>query len=75
MFYNVTAYNSNALHVWASNPTDVERYVDWLNRKREINLYAASVAPRDQWAVLETNTEVMSCDEPCWDDFMDEDAE
>ncbi len=75
MFYNITAYNSNNLYVWASHSSDVDRYVDWLNRKREINLYAASVAPQDQWAALENNSEVMSCDEAYWDDFMDEDAE
>ncbi len=74
MFYNVTAYNSNILNVWASNPSDVQRYVNWLNRNREINLYSAREADTAEWLALEKNTEVLNCDEPHWDDFMDEES-
>lgn len=70
MFYQARAYNQTGITFWASNPADAVRYIDWLNRDREINVYAA-------YELGETGHEdacEMSCDEPHWDDFMDENA-
>lgn len=71
MFYQARTYNTQAVTFWASNPDDAARYIDWLNRAREINVYAAH-------ELGETGFEddcVFSCDEPDWDDFMTEDGE
>lgn len=70
MFYQITAYNQGALYAWASNPADVDRYVDWLNRDRDINVYAAHEIPEVEWAEYESRDDVLSMDEAYWDDFM-----
>lgn len=71
MFYQAAAHNAQPLTFWATNPADADRYIDWLNRKRDINVYAAhelgEAGHEDECA--------FSCDEPYWDDFMVEDTE
>ena len=66
MFYKIHAYNTESLIVWASSEADVDRYIDWLNRDRDVNHYAAR-------AIGETGHDdacILSMDEPHWDDFM-----
>ena len=71
MFYEIRAWNSQSLYVWASDETDVIKYVDWLNRNRDINVYSHyEIAEAD--VTDDIINEAMSCDEPCWDDFMAE---
>lgn len=70
MFYRITASNREALYAWASDSADVERYVDWLNRDFEFNLYAASEVEHHLWPEMEVREDVMSMDEPHWDEFM-----
>lgn len=66
MFYAARAYNSNEIIFWATASADVEKYVNFLNRDREINVYAA----HELGATGYEDVCVMSCDEPHWDDFM-----
>lgn len=74
MFYKITAYNTQACYVWASSPADVERYVDYLNRNKDINLLAAYPIDESEWDEYEGRDDVMSMDEPGWDDFMEDAA-
>jgi hypothetical protein len=69
-FYKITAYNAQALYFWGSE-ADCDRYVDWLNRDREINVYSALAIPEPQWGEFERRDDVLSGEEPAWDDFMD----
>ncbi len=66
MFYRITATNTTALYVWASNENDVVRYVAWLNLDRRDNVYSARRADEN----MSARDDVMSCDEPDWDNFM-----
>ena len=70
MFYRTSAYNETSITFWASDTRDVERYIDWMNSKRDINMVSAveigEEGHEDECA--------FSMDEPGWDDFMDEDA-
>ena len=70
MFYTLNAYNTQAIAVWASNKADVDRYVDWLNRDRDVNLYSAMPVDEDQQSEYESRSDFLSMDEPYWDDFM-----
>ncbi|ETD02882.1 hypothetical protein U717_04120 [Rhodobacter capsulatus R121] len=72
-FYKITAYNSQALYFWGTD-ADVDRYVDWLNRDREINVYAAEAIPEAEWAQYEGRDDVLSGEECGWDDFMSAEA-
>jgi hypothetical protein len=72
-FFAITAYNTTSLYFWGTD-TDAERYVDWLNRDRENNVYSASAIPEDQWSDYEDRDDVLSGEEPHWDDFMTESA-
>lgn len=74
MFYKITACNTTSLFAWASNPADVARWVDWLNRDREVNLHAAHEVPDAEWPEIEKRDDVMSMDEPGWDDFMPDES-
>lgn len=71
MFYEIRAYNAQTLIAWASDANDVERYVDWLNRSRDIDLYAAREVAEADWPRYERRNDVLSMDEPEWDDFME----
>ena len=71
MFYAISAYNTQTRYVWAASAADVGRYVDHLNADREINLYAAKPIPESEWASYEGRSDVLSMDEPGWDDFME----
>lgn len=76
MFYKITAHNTDALYAWSFNAADIQRYVDWLNRDREINVYSAqAVINADEIAQLETQGDVLNMDEPSWDDFMEDDID
>ena len=68
-FYKITAYNTQALYFWGAE-ADVERYVDWLNRNRDINVYSASAILEAEWSEYESRNDVLSGEEPHWDDFM-----
>lgn len=68
-YYKISAYNTQAIIVWG-DAADAERYVDWLNRDREINAYSATEIPESEWADYEGRDDVMSMCEPYWDDFM-----
>lgn len=68
-FFKIAAYNAQALYFWGTD-ADCDRYVDWLNRNREINVYSAAAIPADQWAEMETREDVLSGEEYGWDDFM-----
>lgn len=70
MFYCAIAYNSESLYAWSSNPGNVDRWVEWLNRNRDINVYAAYEVPEDEWDDLEGRDDVLSMDESYWDEFM-----
>lgn len=70
-FFEISAYNTPSIYVWGDEH-DVDRYVDWLNKGLEINLYAAGEVPEDQWDDLEAREDVMSMEEPYWDDFMED---
>lgn len=67
MFYKATAYNTGAIIFWSTDETKVERYIDWLNRDRDINVYHAEEMGED----YEDDT-AFSMDEAGWDDFMEE---
>ena len=68
-FYKITAYNTQALYFWGSE-ADASRYVDWLNRDRDINVYSARSIPEAEWAEYEGRNDVLSGEEYGWDDFM-----
>lgn len=70
MFYEIMRYNHTKLIIWATSESDAERYVDWLNRDRKINLYAAYAIAEEDWPQYEARDDVLSADEPGWDDFM-----
>ena len=72
-FYEITAYNTQALYFWGTE-ANAERYVDWLNRDREINVYSARAIPEADWAEYESRDDVLNGEEAYWDDFMDADA-
>lgn len=78
MYYRITAYNTGALYAWSDDESKVARYVAWLNRNREINLYGyeaiGETSPEDEPIPLEDRDDVLDMTEPYWDDFMDEDA-
>ena len=65
-FYKITAYNCQSLYFWGTE-TDAERYVDWLNRDREINVYSAQAIPESE---CEEPDDALSGQEPGWDNFM-----
>lgn len=69
-FFAISAYNTQALYFWGTE-ADADRYVDWLNRDREINVYSRTAIPQEQWADYENRNDVLSGEEPYWDDFMD----
>lgn len=71
-FFKITAYNTQVLYFWGAEG-DADRYVDWLNRDREINVYSAQAIPEGQWGDFEGRDDVLSGEEPCWDDFMSDD--
>lgn len=72
-FFKIVAYNTQALFFWGTE-ADAERYVDWLNRDRDINVYSVSAIPATEWAEYECRDDVLSGEEPGWDDFMSEEA-
>ncbi|WP_288949529.1 hypothetical protein [uncultured Paracoccus sp.] len=72
-FYKISAYNSQSLYFWGRE-ADCARYVDWLNRNREINVYRFAAIPESDWGEYEGRDDILSGDEPCWDDFMGDDA-
>jgi hypothetical protein len=76
MFYLVSAYNTQALYAWASDESDVARYVDWLNRGRVIDCYryeclGESPEVEEGQTPYEKRDDVLSMDEPYWDHFME----
>lgn len=70
-FYKIAAYNAQALYFWGAD-ADCARYVDWLNRDRDINTYSYAAIPTEQWAEMERRDDVLSGEEYDWDDFMAE---
>ena len=71
-FFKIAAYNTQALYFWGTEE-DAERYVDWLNRDREINTYSAQAIPEADWAKYEERDDVLNGTEAYWDDFMEGD--
>ncbi len=67
MFYKATAYNTQSIVFWASENSDVDRYIDWLNRDRDVNVYSAEELGEEGFE----DDCAFSMDEPDWDDFMD----
>lgn len=72
-YFEITAYNTQSLYFWGTKD-DAGRYVEWLNRNRDINVYHAAAIPEDQWAAYEGRDDILSGDEPYWDDFMGAEA-
>lgn len=70
-FYAIAAYNTQALYFWGTEK-DAGRYVDWLNRDRDINVYTMAAIPEGEWADYEGRDDVLSGEEAYWDDFMDQ---
>lgn len=70
-FFQIAAYNTQALYFWGTD-ADCVRYVDWLNRDRDINVYSHRAIPESEWADYEGRDDVLSGEEPGWDDFMAE---
>ena len=68
-FYKIEAFNTAALYFWGTEE-DVDRYVDHLNRNREINVYGYRAIPEDQWEEYEGRDDVMNGEEAGWDDFI-----
>ncbi|HMM63454.1 MAG TPA: hypothetical protein PKD01_04945 [Mesorhizobium sp.] len=73
-FFKIAAYNTQALYFWGSE-ADAERYVDWLNRNRDINTYSATAIPEAEWGDYEGRDDVLSGEEPGWDDFMSDEPD
>lgn len=71
-FFKIAAYNTQALYFWGTEE-NAERYVDWLNRDREINTYSAQAIPEADWAEYEGRDDVLNGEEAYWDDFMEGD--
>ena len=69
-FFKIDAYNTQALYFWGTEE-NADRYVDWLNRDREINTYSAQAIPADEWAEYEGRDDVLNGEEAYWDDFME----
>lgn len=69
-FYRISAYNTEALYFWGPE-ADLIRYVDHLNRDREINVYGWEAMPQAEWAAFEGRDDILSSEDPSWDDFMD----
>ena len=72
-FFKIDAYNTQALYFWGSEE-NADRYTDWLNRNREINVYSAQAIPEGEWAEYEGRDDVLNGEEAYWDDFMEADA-
>lgn len=72
-FFEITAYNSQALYFWGTQEA-CGRYVDWLNRNRDINVYSAEAIPETEWASYEGRDDILSGEEYGWDDFMADNA-
>ena len=72
-FFKIDAYNTQALYGWGSEE-NADRYTDWLNRNREINVYSAQAIPEGEWAEYEGRDDVLNGEEAYWDDFMEADA-
>lgn len=70
-FFEITAYNTEALYVWGRE-SRLLRYVEWLNRDRKTNHYTFEAIPESRWSDVECRDDVMSMEEPHWDDFMEE---
>lgn len=68
-FFKITAYNTQALYFWGAE-VDANRYVDWLNRDREINVYSAHPIPETDWPEYQGRDDVLIGTEPAWDAFM-----
>lgn len=71
MFYRISAYNENAIIIWSSSTTNVLKYIEFLNRNREINHYQYEELGQEGY---EDKCD-LSCDEPHWDDFIKEELE
>lgn len=71
-FFKIAAYNTQALYFWGTEE-NAERYVDWLNRDREINTYSAQAIQEAEWAEYEGRDDVLNGEEAYWDDFMEGD--
>lgn len=80
MFYAITdvtffgttkVSESNALFVWSSDESKIEKYIDWLNRNRDINHYYAKEIAETEWAALEERSDLQNFDEVDWDEFME----
>ena len=71
-FFKIAAYNTEALYFWGTEE-NAERYVDWLNRDREINTYSAQAIPEAEWSDYEDRDDVLNGTEAYWDDFMEGD--
>lgn len=72
-FFQITAYNAQDLYFWGTEQ-DAARYVDWLNRDRDINHYSASAIPQADWAEYEGRDDVLSSEDAYWDEFMSDDV-
>lgn len=72
-FFKIAAYNEAALYFWGTE-ANAARYVEWLNRDREVNTYSMDAIPEAEWAEYEGRDDVLNGEEAYWDDFMDEDA-
>jgi hypothetical protein len=70
-FFKITAYNTQSLYFWG-NEEQCDRYTDWLNRDREINMYSFTSIPESEWTEYEDRDDVLSGEEVDWDDFMEE---
>lgn len=72
-FFKIAAYNTQALYFWGTE-ANADRYVEWLNRDREINTYSMQEIPEAEWAEYEGRDDVLNSEEAYWDDFMDAEA-
>jgi len=71
-FFKISAYNTNPVFFWGTSE-NADRYVHYLNRDRENNVFSATTIPAAEWAEYENRDDVLSGEEPYWDDFMNDD--
>lgn len=70
-FFKITAHNAQEIIFWGAD-ADCARYVDHLNRNRNINVYSMEAIPEAEWSEYEGRDDVLSGEEYGWDNFMAE---
>lgn len=72
--YEITARHAKTMY-FKGTEDDCDRYVEWLNEDRNTDFYSYDELPQDQWDDFEDHDDLISSEEPGWDDFMEQEEE